>query len=126
MNVKLLRKVKRHILAEPKRLYMPAYIIRKEDGMDISRPFARCGTAACIAGWTYILSVKSKTPPRTGDEHTEAAELLGLTELQADRLFLPGNWPLDFRDGLTGDGKPETAKVAAARIEFFIKTKGKK
>ena len=131
MNVDLLRKIKKHILAEPARLYMFGWIIRKTTPDEVlaygeedenTRPFAKCGTAACIAGWAAILS-KRDTGGRFGACEL-APELLGLTSQEAARLCIPRNWPLKFRGGCADDGKAKTAKLAARRIEHFIKTKG--
>lgn len=127
MNVKLLRKVVKHILAEPKRLVMGSWLQRKLyeddyiDANDIARPFPKCGTAGCIAGWTCELSKKGHV--RRID--WMAKRLLGLTTLEARRLFLPDQWPDRFGSGVADDGKKKTAAIAAARIEHFIKTKGK-
>jgi len=128
MNVKLLRKVKKHILEEPKRLYMSDYIKVESEHHLYGRGYAKCGTAACIAGWTCILSLK-ETPDairRTNDVHATGGELLGLTPGQAYRLFVPSVWPQKFTRGTSDDGSEATAKVAAARIEHFIKTEGRK
>ena len=124
--VKMLRKVKRHILAEPKRLYMSDWILRDRGNGKIylmsgkERKFAKCGTAACIAGWTVILADR-EGEGRVGDT---AKEILGLNDSQHDRLFAPSCWPEKFHQGTTGDGKKRTAEIAAKRIEHFIKTDG--
>jgi len=128
MNVKLLRKVAEYILAEPKRFFMPDFVRWKEsrldrlrnkhDGKIIDRPFPRCGTAACIGGWVCILSDKKETA-----DSEVAAELLQINKDQAERLFF--NAPSKFWDIWSGDGTKKTAKLAAARIEHFIRTDGK-
>jgi len=128
MNVKLLRKIAKYILAEPKRLYMSSYIHTKEQGAHvIERPFAKCGTVACIAGWACILTIKR--PPleiwREFSIGDEAKDILGLSTKEAFRLFEPGAWPVEFSSGTSDDGKLNTAKVAIARINHFIRTKGK-
>lgn len=129
MNVKLLRKVKKHILEEPKRLYMRSYVRKRGEGIGLitsdthrRRAFPRCGTAACIAGWSLILS--GKEIDSTQGYRVEACELIGIPVDKSYRLFDPDGWPAKFREGAKDDGKTETAKVAAARIEHFIKTKG--
>jgi hypothetical protein len=127
MNVKLLRKVKKHILEEPKRLFMRTYVFKKSyEGeklrtcMGKKRDFARCGTAACIAGWAVLLSKKGDTV-----NLVTGREALELPDIEtALRLFEPSSWPDKFQDGLDDDGTIKTARVAAARIEHFIKTKG--
>lgn len=129
MNVKLLRKVKRHILEEPKRFVMSVVVMSvvdtyKENSLSGKvfgmRPFPKCGTAACVAGWACILSGKD----RLDVGMITAQRLLDLTPEQAMRLFEPSKWPEQYEAGTTDDGKNKTAKIAAARIDHFIKTKG--
>lgn len=129
MNVKLLRKVKRHILAEPKCLLMFGWARFKEQGHKLftddgdTRPFGKCGTAGCIAGWACILEGEKALIP--SEYERKARLLLSLNKLEAERLFYPMHWPQKFSGGSKDDGKSKTAKVAAARIEHFIRTKGK-
>ena len=83
INVKLLRKVRRHILAEPKRVNMGRFIYRKKDDPEMLEWWPACGTVACIAGWAVTLS---------GEElpyhiSARAEELLGLNWRQASYLF---------------------------------------
>ena len=131
MNVKLLRKVKKHILEEPKRLKMWSWIVlrskysrrvERSDSVGGDRPFARCGTAACIAGWACILS--KQNPVGVVEIHNAAIELLGLTQVQAHKLFGPLSWPDKFYRTDLDSGSRTAAEVTAARIEHFIKTKG--
>lgn len=133
--VKILRRVKAHILAEPRRLEMNDYASKTDA--------APCGTAGCIAGWTCLLESNMETVKAwnarapedawvpTPDWHEEASRLLGLTEEKADKLFMPweleyeedASWPKEFQRRYdkckTKVGK---AKVTAERIEHFIKT----
>lgn len=128
MNVKLLRKVKRHILAVPRRFVMSEVIMREENDGPINwlneKPFPDCGTAACVAGWACLLANEGTVPENATASMDEARELLGLTDGQADRLFMPSAWPKKFQKGTDDSGTKATAKVAAARIEYFIKNKG--
>jgi hypothetical protein len=102
INVKLLRKVRRHILAEPKRVNMGRFIYRKED----------CGTVACIAGWAVTLS---------GEElpyhiSARAEELLGLNWRQASYLFY------DAPNFVKAPAQTaEHARQTAKLIDHFIK-----
>jgi len=130
MNVKLLRKIEKHILAEPKRFWMRWFVAVK-DGIHKKlytrvgtwRAYPKCNTAACVAGWACILSGKKVSP----NQHLSvlASDILGLDPDQAARLFVPQNWPRQFHAGIRDDGKKETVKTAVARIEHFIRTKGK-
>jgi len=119
MNVKLLRKVQKHILAEPQRWSF---------SWAISSPQAPCGTRACIGGWTVILG--KKIDLSTGLQFTAennagvASELLGLTDEERNRLFF--YWPEPFLDrSFKYKTQEALAKNAANRIEHFIKTKGR-
>lgn len=122
LNVRLLRRVKRHILAEPKRLLMAAYVMRgtprkKFDGDNGQQSFPQCGTVGCIAGWACLLS-------GNGEEQNAfdpAAALLNLTD--PSKLFFEGSWPLPFADQYQLAKTPaKRAKIAAARIEHLITT----
>lgn len=132
MNTKLLRQIKEHILAEPKRLYMGEWIRRKTHPnqmiMDREyhyREFAGCDTAACIAGWAVLLSSpKPDSVGQLGGVSEQATNLLDLSQDSAYRLFAPRRWPEQFWDGTKDDGTRHTAQVAAARIEHFISTEG--
>ncbi len=130
MNVKLLRKVAKHILEEPKRLLMRTWIFEKSDkqtrvrmAQGGSRPFAKCGTAACISGWACIISGHGEEAKK--DSFMDVGmRLLGIGYPQAYRLFGPENWPKEFQRGTKDDGTAKTARIAAKRIEHFIKTNG--
>lgn len=135
--MELLEKVKKHILEEPLRLYMADFKVKRsaldwdlQDQSGKHRPFAPCGTAACIAGWGWILRPKNlflhpvlffKDEAKMFDDY---ANLFDVTTNQATRLFNPSRWPAKFRIGTFDNGSLETAIVACQRIDFFIKTKG--
>lgn len=137
MNVKLLRKVQKHILEEPKRFAMSNYLVKKNEDETVfftgigrgnakkvyNRNWPKCNTVACIAGWAVVLS---------GEDFTDysfrwssgAAELLDLTDEDSSRLFEPTEWPKEFQKGTSNDGRMATARIAARRIDRFIATKG--
>jgi hypothetical protein len=131
LNVKLLRKIQKHILAEPKRFIMAGFFEHGKPGDFIwdyslaGSGFPDCGTAACIAGW----AVKLETG-RFGQEATigrRAEKLLGLDEatLQRDSLFSVYSWPSKFGRPFREAADPAIrAKIACARIDHFIATKG--
>jgi hypothetical protein len=118
MNVELLEKVKKHILAEPKRINMNNWCYKKPK----SRGGPACGTVGCIAGWTVLLSHPKKewshwteVGKNKFDHHvqSEAIRLLGITVDQSNYLFCA--W------GITG--RPHTkpyAKKVASRIDALI------
>lgn len=127
LNVRLLRKVKKHILEEPRRLLMRTWVCRKSydeptfvtDDYTTASKFADCGTAACIAGWTCILAGEE----RPVDISFTAAALLGLRN--GDRLFMVENWPEPYRAHYRqARSQKARAKTAAERIDHFIATRG--
>jgi hypothetical protein len=127
LNVKLLRKVKEHILAEPNRLQMEEWIERSEPGKfiydyDAEVTVPACGTTACIAGWTCLLEKGMEFDAPDCDRiPEEASKLLGVTEEETSGLFYVNEWP-------RGIGKRfeesqdihERASLAARRIDQFI------
>lgn len=132
MNVKLLRKVVKHILAEPGRFYMPAITsVKVRDGealnihLDLrptlkTRPYPECNTVGCIAGWACLLN----GIPADDATGFKAADLLGLDTESSRRLFF-GYGHKRFKEIWNGDGEKKTALLLAKRVEHFIKTKGK-
>jgi hypothetical protein len=131
MNVRLLRKVAKHIAAEPRRFIMGGIVQHKlERGDKVYESlhvagkylwqFPPCGTAACIAGWSAIIAKKKRIDWSSG------RSALRINRYQAERLFIAYAWPdpfrQDFYSATTNRGR---VKAAAARIEHFIKTKGK-
>lgn len=113
MKVGLLRRVKLHILEEPRRLDMTLWksIRWGEDPPP-------CGTTACIGGWALILSQYQGKGPVDRD----AAKALHLTKKQAVRLFYVSFWPPEFKDAYLRAKPKKRAAIAAARIDHFIKT----
>lgn len=128
LNVKLLRRIKRHILAEPRRFTMrtleehgrPGEFYIADNGTN--ETFPECGTAACIAGWTNHFSRKQ------GGDAVSAARFLGIPYDGsycgvADRLFFDFEWAEPFRTRYQeARTAGERAAIAADRIEHFIKT----
>lgn len=130
LNVKLLRKIQKHILAKPDRLMMEGYVYYGEQG-EVFRGdngsyqrFADCGTAACIAGWTNLL-----TRGRDATDSERARWLLGSPGSDIDHvngldpLFDVNGWPEKFREQYKKRKTPVArAKIAAGRIEHLIET----
>lgn len=127
MNIKLLRQIKKQILAEPLQFYMQCWLSNvRHDQQKIPN----CGTTACIAGWAICI-VRKQNPEAARQDYLSgqfycssiAREFLELDVTQSDLLFLESKWPIKFQR--TEKETPlQTAKRAAKRIEHFIKTKG--
>src|SRR5689334_3520416 len=98
MNVRLLRKIQKHILAVPQRFDMTVWasdgltpgMERIYDpwgaGVEIKDTVPECGTVCCIGGWAETL---------TGTDDADAA--LGLRWDQSERLFYCSQWPPSFK-----------------------------
>lgn len=126
MNVKLLRKVAKHILAEPKRFDMSNFGY----GMSPEEGGPACGTVCCIAGWASVLSLKKPLDaPWMVNKvvgELQGCKALRLSPGQGERLFFVSDWPQEFKEkNWQAITLQQKAEIAAARIEHFIKTKGK-
>lgn len=113
LNVKLLRKVKRHILRKPTRLRMSLLQEKGTPGTSIRGLMSRwgepefmkiptCGTVGCIAGWTCMLSGNGRV------DLQPAMELLGLRECS---LCFVHQWPSDLRE-MYYTAKSQTRRAA--------------
>ena len=118
MNVRLLRRIQKQILKEPRQFYMDTWF--KEAAWK-GKKNPNCGTAACIGGWAIALSLSITPREASGFTAPEkrAMEALKLTSRQADLLFQPNWWPRKFRRRASTN-----PQQAIARIEHFIRTKG--
>ena len=132
MNVKLLRKVQKFLLAEPRRFDMSQWIAPADnEEANVLKP-PPCGTACCIAGAAFMIDRKIKprgAPERQDIQSTSigfaAAKALGLNEDQTNRLYYTSGWPMKFEEAYEEAETPlQRAKAGVARIEHFIKTKG--
>ena len=123
MNVKLLRKVKKQILEEPRSFQMSDVVTRlkpgkvySDYGLDYKAP--KCGTIACIAGWTNLLASAEYL-----NSTIEAETLLGISPTESANLFLASQWPERYQEQWESAKTPKArARVAANRIEYFIRT----
>lgn len=97
MNVENIKRVRDHIASlPPERFDMTVYGGHvTEDGdvvEDLRADVSDCGTVACICGWTVAIFGVGEGL----DDQSAACEVLGLTEMQGDLLFIP-----DPRNGRT-------------------------
>lgn len=124
MNTRLLRRIQRYILEEPKRIDMEFFLTREIEGYCPTYP--PCGTVGCIACWACILTLGGDFSDNFNTDDI-AAEKIGLSAVQRDNLFFDPRWPQEFQFRLA-ETKPQTAeyaRVVSDRIEHFIKTKGR-
>lgn len=136
-TIKLLRQIKKKILAEPRQFAMQGFFL---DSVE-NRTIPNCHTAACIGGWGIVIAKYRN--PKEADNATndlflgaddkyhpifiEANNVLGLNLKQSNALFLEEKWPTQFRkpklaDFDTTNTPAHNARLAARRIEHFIKT----
>lgn len=108
MNIKLLKRIKRQILRNPKQFSMAHW---------------HCGTTHCIAGWAQVLAGKA---PDVHHAVWDARHALAISDEQADQLFYRTNWPKEIQDRwiearVNHKSATFKSKIAAERIEYFIK-----
>lgn len=130
LNVRLLRKIQKHILEEPRRLKMDNAVVLKKgsersfmsDFRTTQQLFPACGTAACIAGWAVILSGRMTAEKvDCSDPYSirrEADDVLGaclpIGDWMSNPLFFSGSWPEPFSsDYRAADTPRKRAKIAA-------------
>jgi len=131
MNTRLLRRIQRAILARPDQFEMDWWFQRTLRLGGKAIPASGCGTAACIAGWAIVLSqtkrlkhgdVQRADVRHTGSYCDTGKRLLKLDELQTELLFAVSAWPYRFLESYDSAPTPlARAKVAVARINYFIK-----
>lgn len=124
MNIKLLRKIRRQILRTPRQFNILVYHAKDQKCVYSSiraYPFSQeeCGSVHCIAGWAQIFSGRFDGT----FSGAIARQVLELEYEQSLKLFHISWWPENLRrqyyDATTNTQK---AKVAAERIDHFIKT----
>lgn len=134
INVELLRKVAESIKAHPRSFKMESFF--EDSWADVapsiyepsSNPLeileSECGTSACIAGWTLILTNNFAANDFI---HDAAKMALGINDEQCRLLFYEG-WPepfdSEYDNARDEDNYALAAEVAALRVEHFIATGG--
>lgn len=135
LNVRLLRRIQRKILAEPAQFQMGQYFATEVNGIDLPREkIPNCGTAACIAGWAVALSEHRKPSryirliERNSTTIKKACKALGINNdpTRVSRLFIHSFWPSNlYARWYRAITLKQRAKVAVAAIDQFIKDDGK-
>lgn len=128
MNVRLLRRIQKRILAEPRQFQMLQVF---SNSIKSGRKIPHCGTAACIVGWGIALRAKLKPSlanEAMGDcsrkiKTTDEAKIFDLERDASARLVYFDQWPRKFRKiPEIKEGTAAFARQAARRIDHFIKT----
>jgi hypothetical protein len=133
-GARLLRRVAKHILAEPLRYNQDAIIERGEPGYVLydlqGQIVPQCGTIACIGGWMALLSADNPKRVRSFSV-PKLKRALELPRGETDRVFRliaytwteHYGWPPQFRNAYNNAATPmKKAQIAHQRIEHFIKT----
>lgn len=130
MNVKLLRKVQKFLLDEPRRFDMSNWIVDSDSyEANVLKP-PPCGTMCCIGGAAIVIhdKIKLNHTGRDNFQYSIFDKAIGTLELsrgQGENLFAYANWPGKFAKAYVAAKTPlQRAKVGVARIEHFIKTNG--
>lgn len=153
-TIRILTKIKEHILEEPKRLDMGTFGIAFTDTTThgtLGDKVPACKTQGCIAGWAIFLQTPwlwKEMISRANEEYSdvdlqdniepedEGQRILGLDAEQAHRLFYFKGWNTYTSWGDYGwpekfQAQYETAKTSrgranatARRIDHFIATNG--
>lgn len=129
MNVRLLRRIQKHILAEPLRYNQNITIEKGKPGQSYREDtnfkqgtLPKCGTTACIGGWALSLSFGARV-----FNFTRARRVLGISTEEAEKLFSytwDNSWPTKFKVAYNKAKTPrQRARIAFNRIEHFIKTR---
>lgn len=125
MNTRLLRRVAKHIAEEPRRLDMYKIAGHVAEDESFNPP---CGTVGCIAGWACMLEGSTVGQATWA----KGRRLLELDDKEAFQLFdypIGGptdGWPAKFANRFLRAKTPRgRASATTARIEHFIKTKGR-
>ncbi len=110
--IKLLHKVKRHILEEPKRISMGVWICldaRRDGFLTVSE----CNTIGCIGGWTEMLG--GRFDKLSDNYGSTAVEILGLNMHQRRTLFFDSRLC-----HAKSQQTPSHARAVAKHIDRFI------
>jgi hypothetical protein len=113
MNIERLLAIKEAILKEPQRYNQTWFRIPD---------YSSCGTAHCIGGWAVALF---GSPSDTFNSQS-AQKILDLNREQAENLFFedPAGFEKIWAEPDETFTLEDRAKLAAKRIDFFIKTNG--
>jgi hypothetical protein len=134
-TVRVLRKVQKFLIEEPRRFNMYEGItdaLGLKDQLEVPP----CGTACCIAGAIYLIDTKTPLPVGAnlrigfGKIEHHIASKFKLSDDMMSRLFYQNpyscnQWPKIYTDAYMAAKTPlERACIGVARIEHFIATDG--
>ena len=125
-TVRMLRKVQKFLMEEPKRFNMYEGIA---DSLGLRGQLDQppCGTACCIAGAMFIIDTGMPLN-RTSVSWTKVLDSVVKKYFKSNwsALFYTDNWPMLYRIAYANTKIPlERACIGVARIEHFIATDGR-
>jgi len=126
LNIPLLRSIQFCILETPEQFHIGYW----HCGDILPGVVDKCSASACIAGWALVLGCKVRLSELDNSAiDILAREVLGVGEIEAQRLFLLSHWPFVLREryrynARTVEDYRVNAQVAAWRIEIFILSDG--
>ena len=134
-TIRLLRKVQKFLIEEPKRFDMREGITPSAEAKSVLEQ-PPCGTACCIAGAMYVIDKGIKlniSYVGYGEIENHIQNITSLkTDVQCGRLFYTNNswvsaaWPEFYANAYEAATTPlQRACVGVARIEHFIATDGR-
>lgn len=129
INIRLLRKIQKFLLAEPRRFEMTSWISPADRTAELIE-IPPCGTALCIAGAAYVIEKKLKldyTRKGATEVRDFAVKAIGLDPRDfGNGLFYTVDWKQKFQSAYYMAKTPlDRAKVGVAVIEDFIKSSRK-
>ena len=126
INKRAFTRLKKHLLAEPRRYDQNDVLSAGQDIRNEEVP--PCGTTGCLLGWASFLSAKNKKERGTYS-FTRARKYLGLGVKTAKKLFagtFSDGWNFQSRNAYNNAITPEErVKVAIEVIDNLIKSNGR-
>jgi hypothetical protein len=128
MNVELLENVRQAIVFYPRRFSAAQWAFARNAEAVIDDGDHPDGFKCCIAG--HVLLESNKMTERellqVGGFHTggglweQAADALGITQVQCRELFFPSQWDKPYKQNYYLCSSDEEATVAASYVEYFV------
>lgn len=120
MNVERITTLRDHIAALPPEKFNLGSWFSSPVKLPTAGAFHKCGTSACIAGWALVLFAPDE-PLYMVDVPNDAAEILGLTNEQANDLFTPERADYAGEDDRPGGVLPDPLWLGDVTNEQAVK-----
>lgn len=114
LNIELLKKVRDRIAQEPDRFDMCNWVTTDTEDSD------GCGTAACIAGWAFVIHRKLEESPEEWFSRFDEYEVQCILGLKSDSigsgLFHTKYWPEPYRSEYRDAADHAAESAVAVRL----------